>query len=242
MNSIAETINSQLNPQPKPITGILADITQLLDQSITGHHVRDGGLDPLDLSKINFEKLAAKFKQAKNKQTTVEALRAAVHGQLQSMVQLNRTRSDFLQQFEDLIAEYNSGSRNIEQLFNELLKLSQFLTDEQERHVREGLTEEQLVIFDILTRPAPALSDDEIKQVKLVAGTLLDAVRSRLVLNWREKQQARASMLNSIRNTLDAGLPEAYERDLYEEKCDAVFQHIYESYNERNNHVYVGLT
>lgn len=242
LNSIAETIKTQLNPLPKPITGVICDIAQLLDRSITGHHVRDAGLDPLDLSKINFEKLAAKFKQAKNKQTTVEALRAAVHGQLQSMVQINRTRSDFLQHFEDLIAEYNAGSRSIEQLFNELLKLSQSLTDEQERHVREGLTEEQLVIFDILTRPAPALSDEEIKQVKLVARSLLDAVRSRLVLNWREKQQARAAMLDSICNTLDTGLPEAYDPDAYRQKCDAVFQHIYESYNERNDHVYVGLT
>ena len=67
MNSIAETINSQLNPAPKPISGIIADIAQLLDQSITGHYVREGYIDPLDLSKINFEKLAAKFKQSKNK-------------------------------------------------------------------------------------------------------------------------------------------------------------------------------
>ena len=80
---------------------------------------------------------------------------------LQSMVQINRTRSDFLQRFEDLIAEYNSGSRNIEQLFEELLKLSMSLDAEQERHVREHLSEEELVIFDILTRPAPELSAAE---------------------------------------------------------------------------------
>jgi type I restriction enzyme R subunit len=32
------------------------------------------------------------------------------------------------------------------------------LNDEQERHVRENMSEEELVIFDILTRPAPELS------------------------------------------------------------------------------------
>jgi type I restriction enzyme R subunit len=51
-----------------------------------------------------------------------------------------------------LIESYNAGSRNIEELFEELLKLSRNLTEEQQRHVRENMTEEELVIFDILTR------------------------------------------------------------------------------------------
>ena len=237
-NSIAEAISAQLNPQPKPITGIIADIAQLLDRSITGHHVREDDIDPLDLSKINFEKLAAKFKQSESKQTTVEALRAAVQGQLQSMLRINRTRSDFLERFENLIDEYNAGSRNIEQLFNELLKLSQSLDDEQRRHVREGLSEEELVLFDILTRPAPDLTPDEVKSVKKVAQSLLAAVQARLVLNWRDKLQARAVMLESIRITLDEGLPEGYTKELFEQKCQVVFLHVFESYAERSQSVY----
>ncbi len=240
MNSIAETISSQLNPQPKPITGILADITQLLDQSITGHHVREGGLDPLDLSKINFQALAERFKKAQNKQTALEALRAAVHLQLESMIRVNRTRSDFLKRFEDLISDYNAGSRNIEQLFNELLQLSQSLSLEQERHVREGMSEEQLVIFDILLRPAPELTPEEINEIKKVAKSLLEVVRGRLVLNWREKQQARAGMMESIRSALDDGLPNAFTPEIYEEKCQAVFLHVYESYAERTVSSYSG--
>jgi type I restriction enzyme R subunit len=88
-------------------------------------------------------------------------------------VRLNRTRTDFAEKFEALIESYNSGSRNIEQLFEELLKLSNSLDDEQERHVRENLTEEELVIFDILTRPAPELSAAERDEVKKVAKDLL---------------------------------------------------------------------
>jgi type I restriction enzyme R subunit len=36
--------------------------------------------------------------------------------------------------------------------------LSRVLTDEQGRHVREHLSEEELTIFDILTRPCPQLT------------------------------------------------------------------------------------
>ena len=69
------------------------------------------------------------------------------------MVCLNRTRADYLQKFEELIEAYNSGSRNIDEIFKDLLTLTQTLTEEEDRQVRENLSEEELAVFDILTRP-----------------------------------------------------------------------------------------
>jgi len=43
------------------------------------------------------------------------------------------------------------------------------LNDEQERHVRERLSDEELVVFDILTRPAPDLAPEERAEVKKIA-------------------------------------------------------------------------
>jgi len=59
------------------------------------------------------------------------------------------------------------------------------MTEEAQRHVREHMTEEELVIFDILTRPAPELSPDERAEVKKVARELLLRLKHLLVLNWR---------------------------------------------------------
>ena len=42
----------------------------------------------------------------------------------------NRTRADYLEKFEQLIEQYNNGSRNIEELFSELLTLTRTLDDE----------------------------------------------------------------------------------------------------------------
>ena len=144
---------------------------------------------------------------------------------------------DFFHKFEALIESYNSGSRNIEQLFAELLKLSNSLDDEQERHVRENLAEEELVIFDILTRPAPELSTAERDEVKKVAKELLGRIKTLLVLNWRQKSAARSKLRLAIEDTLDK-LPEGYDRPLYAQKCAALFEHVYESYPERNVGVY----
>jgi type I restriction enzyme R subunit len=70
-------------------------------------------------------------------------------------VRLNQTRIDFVAKFEELIESYNQGSRNIDELFRRLVALSKSLTDEQQRYVHQNLTEEELTVFDILTRPAP---------------------------------------------------------------------------------------
>jgi type I site-specific restriction-modification system R (restriction) subunit len=127
----------------------------------------------------------------------------------------------------------------IEELFEELLKLSRTLTEEQQRHVRENMTEEELVIFDILTRPAPELSSEERVEVKKVARELLNRLRQLLVLNWRQKSSARSQLRLTIEDVLDAGLPRIYDKPLYEQKCLALFEHIYESYPERDLNDYV---
>jgi type I restriction enzyme R subunit len=113
------------------------------------------------------------------------------------------------------------------------------LNQEQERHVREHLSEEELVIFDILTRPAPELSTAERNEVKKVARELLDKLKNKLmVLNWRHKATARSQVKLAIEDLLDQGLPRNYTPDLYKQKCSAVFEHFYEAYGDRGVSLY----
>ncbi len=238
LTTLAEAIRAKLNPNPPDISQVMGQINGLLDDSITGHAIRDQGPPALDLSKINFEALASKFKQSKHKNTDLEVLKAAIRAKLEKMIQLNRTRADFAEKFEELIERYNAGSATIEALYAELLNLSNSLNDEQQRHVRENMTEEELVIFDILTRPAPELSTQERAEVKKVAKQLLDKLKDLLVIDWRKKSNARSQLQLSIEDTLDTGLPQAYTPELYQQKCFAMFEHFYESYSQRDGGVY----
>lgn len=235
--TLAAAIRAKLSPNAPDIATIVNRIAGLLDESITGLTIREDGPPAIDLSRIDFEALAQRFKASRHKNTDLEALKAAIAARLEKLVRLNRTRTDFAEKFEALIESYNNGSRNIEQLFEELLRLSKSLDDEQARHVRENLTEEELAIFDILTRPAPALSPAERDEVKKVARDLLARLKTLLVLNWRQKAAARSSLKLAIEDTLDT-LPAAYDRPLYAQKCSALFEHVYESYPERNANVY----
>ncbi|MDD5035071.1 MAG: DUF3387 domain-containing protein [Methylococcaceae bacterium] len=238
LTTLAEAIRAKLNPNPPDISRVMNEINGLLDESITGHAIHEQGPPALDLSKINFEALAQRFKQSKHKNTDLEVLKAAIRAKLERLIQLNRTRANFAEKFEALIESYNAGSRSIEELFEELLKLSNSLNEEEQRHVRENMSEEELVIFDILTRPAPELSPEERAEVKKVARDLLARLKGLLVLNWRQKSTARSQLKLTIEDTLDTGLPRAYTPDLYQQKCSAVFEHVYESYPERNAGAY----
>ena len=236
--AIAERIRTIVDPPD--ISHVMQGIQELLDQSIAAvpFTIGDKKGGYFDLSKIDFATLRKKFEKNKPTNTDLERLKAAVRAQLERMVRLNRTRADYLEKFQELIESYNAGSRNIEDIFRELLDLSGILTEEQTRHVREHLSEEELTIFDILTRPGPELTAQERDEVKKVAGQLLERVKELLVIGWRQRVGSRARVRLAIEDALDDGLPRAYSKELYQTKCSAVFEHVYESYQGEGKSVY----
>jgi type I site-specific restriction-modification system R (restriction) subunit len=240
--AIADAIRAKLNPNPADISDVMGGINKLLDASITGVGMPAKPAPVMDLSKIDFEALRRRFKESKHKNTDLEILKAAIRAQLEKLIRLNKTRTDFQEKFEELVESYNAGSRNIEELFEELMRFSRNLSEEQQRHVRENMTEEELVIFDILTRPAPELSAEERTEVKKVARELLNRLKQLLVINWRQKSTARAQLRLAIEDVLDTGLPRIYLPELYQQKCSAVFEHVYESYADQGANTYVSAT
>jgi type I restriction enzyme R subunit len=238
LNTIAASIREKLYPNPPDISAVMGQIGQVLDQSITGIAIRDQGPPSIDLSKIDFQALADKYKKKRNKKTELEELKALIAAHLARMVQLNPTRADFREKFEALIASYNAGSRSVEEIYKQLLQLSLQLSLEQQRHIRENLSEEELAMFDILLQSAPDLSDSDRAKVKQSARELVERIKALLVLNWQQKSSARAKLKLQIEEALDIGLPRAYTPELYLQKCEAVFAHIEKAYPDRDLSIY----
>jgi len=234
--TIAAAIAERTGDGPPDISEVMSRVSRVLDQSIAADGFtirRTNNKAIVDLSRIDFAALAKRFAQSKTKNIELEQLKAAIKAHLERMIQVNPSRADYLAKFEELIEQYNNGSRNIEDLFNELLALTQALNDEEQRHVREALTEEELVVFDILIRPAPELTTAERDEIKKVARELLQKLKALLVIDWRRKNAARAKVWGAIEDVLDGGLPRAYSPDLYKQKCALVFEHVYERYGDR---------
>jgi type I restriction enzyme R subunit len=237
---IARTINSKIIPAD--ISEVMGKVEDLLDRSVAAEayvirpsKTKDETL--IDLSQLDIEKLKAQFEKNR-KHITAENLKTAIESKLQNMVQLNKTRMDFYQQFQQMIEEYNAGSLNIDEFFKRLVDFAQGLKLEDKRSIAENLTEEELAIFDLLTKPEMKLSNKETQDVKRVARELLTTLKQeKLSLDWRKKQQARAAVQVAIRDIME-GLPACYTKEIFERKRAVVYEHVYESYYGPGQSIY----
>jgi type I restriction enzyme, R subunit len=239
---LADAING-LNP-PVDVTHVMARVEQLLDESVAANaYLLPEGTpnsligNKIDLNQIDWQALAERFAKGK-KRIEVEKLRAAVAAKVTALASLNPTRAEWVDRFQELIDEYNAGSLNVEEFFKRLVEFTKGLSDEERRAVGESLDEEQLAIYDILTRPGPNMGADEKRQVKNVAQSLLTTLkREKLVLDWRKEQRSRAAVRLTVETKLDE-LPAVYSPDLFRQKCDAVYLHVYDSYWDDGRSIY----
>ena len=218
---------------PPDISAVMSDVEELLNDSIATEGYRIGPASRpealINLSEIDFAALQAKFAQG-HQRTEAEKLRRLIAGKLAQMVAVNASRIDLAEKFQKLIDEYNAGSRNIESFFAGLKDFVGLLTAEEQRAIAEALTEEELAIFDILTKPEPTLTKAEEAEVKKVCRELLATLkREKLVLDWREKQQAKAAVMQTLRIELRR-LPLQYTPHIRSEKLARAYAHVYDHY------------
>jgi type I restriction enzyme R subunit len=227
------------------VSEIMEKVEDLLDESITakGYVIREpvtpyGKQKLIDLSEIDFKALKKQFAKERRR-IEIEKLRGAINSVLETMVRLNKTRVDYLERFQRMIDEYNQGAANLEEFFDRLLKFVKELQEEDKRGVSEGLSEEELAVFDLITKPDMKLTKKEDVQVKKVAKELLQTLRrEKLVLDWRKTQATRAAVRVTVEDKLDE-LPKVFTREIYAKKCDAVYQHVFENYYGEGRSVYM---
>ena len=135
-----------------------------------------------------------------------------------------------MDRLNSLLDEYNSGAHDIDKLFDDLVELAKDLTAEEERCIKENLTDDELAIFDLLVKDE--LSESEIMQVKKASRALLEKLQTeKLVLDWREKEPTRAGVKNTIFNIVYSTLPEpTYTEVDCEQKGLEVYNFVYERY------------
>jgi type I restriction enzyme R subunit len=239
---IAEKIRSEIGVLD--ISGIMEQVSGVLDESIAteGYVIRPSAVEAnyIDLSKIDFNLLRQQFNTGR-KAIEAQKLRTQIAVKVAKMVQLNKTRMNFLEEFQRMIDEYNSGAANIETFFAQLMAFTQKLSEEDKRAISEELTEEELTIFDLLTKPEVTLTKAEEREVKKVAKELLQKLKSeKLVLDWKKRQATRAAVRYTIETVLDE-LPRTYTAELYQTKCNVVYQHVFDSYTGQGGGLYATM-
>ena len=214
------------------VSQVKKDLEDLLDRSIqAGEYVIPQHKRLRDLSALDTDALRDFFAKLDNKNLQAESLSAELKDKIEEMVRRNRKRAKFLERLNKLLKEYNSGAHDIDQLLNDLVSLAKDLSEEEQRSVKEGLTEDELAIFDLLQKEN--LNPDETAKVRLVAKELLEQLKPKLVPGWRDFEPLRAGVKITISDILFPKLPEpVYTENDCEYKGLEVYNFVYENYRD----------
>ncbi|CAA6805017.1 MAG: Type I restriction-modification system, restriction subunit R (EC [uncultured Sulfurovum sp.] len=230
-------VNRQLDAD-EILEKVKDEVNTLLDNSV----LSEGDLalaygDPkitdykeINLAQLDFEALRKEFPVKKHKNIAFTDLKEFMALKLKQMLARNKTRGNFLEDFERIIDEYNNGSVEIEKAYEKLLQEANTLSEEENRAMKEGLSEEQLEIFDLLKKEKLSKSEKSaVKKASVALLEILEIKKSELFVDpWYKENQKQEKVRNEIREVLNMHLPETYDRDIFGKKSEIVYSHVFD--------------
>ena len=194
------------------VTVLLKELHRIVNEAIRTQEPGDDQAEGLtfDLSQIDVKKLRDEFaKRVRHKATALQDIRKIIELKLSEMLARNPSRMDYQQKYEMVVADYNreKDRATIEETFRRLTELIDELDVEQRRAVEEGLSEDELALFDLLKRED--LGKAERERVKQASRDLLNSIKTRLAELDRfwEKEQTKAEVEVFILDEVHTRLP-----------------------------------
>jgi type I restriction enzyme R subunit len=182
----------------------------------------------IDLSKIDVDELRKEIKVAQYKAIEIDDLKDYIEKALQQMLNKNCTRSKFSQRYRNIIDRYNAGGSENEDYYEQLIKLIEDMQKENERANTEGLTEEELEIYDLLAA-GKKLTQKEEQKVKLSAKNLFkkltESRKELLVVDWYKDDQTRETVRSAVAVSLNEDLPDSYDKVSFDSKINLLMNH-----------------
>ena len=224
------------NIESADVADIMKKIQDVVDASIENMIAEPTHNDEniIDISGLNFELLEKYFLKTKNKNAAVQSLKDKVEKQLKQMVERNPLTVDYYKRYQEIIDEYNRGKDEavIKETFRKLIELVNSYSEEEADTKREGLSDEQKAIFDIL-RQGKKLVEKEKNEIKKISVELLDELKKEKlkVEQWADKSVTAAAVFNYVNKTLFEVLPyPTYKTDDIEVRTNLVYEHLKNQY------------
>jgi type I restriction enzyme R subunit len=232
-----EAINKKLTERrdTADVTELLKELHRIVNASIRTQAPGDDQAEGLtfDLSRIDFEKLRDEFaKKVKRKASALQDIREVVEKKLAMMLRSNPERMDYYKKYQEIVADYNREKDRvtIEETFAKLVELADSLDAEQRRAVEEGLSEDELAVFDLLNRK-DTLSKADRDRLKDVSKELL-AELLRLIApleQWTQKEQTQAEVEVFILDHVYQALPTPpFTLEDKQETAKRVYHHVWQ--------------
>src|SRR5699024_5067991 len=184
----------------------------------------------LKLSEINTDDIRKTIDESPYKNIEIQELRLFIEDKLEKLLEDNKNRTSFVERYKELINRYNSGNSTNEDYYEDLVDFVDNLKQEDERHIKEGLTEEELEIYDLLKKDK--LTKKEEEKVKLSAKRLYESIQNEQskinVIDWYKDEQPRQAVKFEIEKLLDETLPDSYNKEVFNLKTEVIMTHLME--------------
>jgi len=216
------------------VTELLKELHRIVNEAIRTQTVGGDQAEGLtfDLSQIDLERLRDEFaKKVRRKATAIQDIRDIVEQKLAAMLARNPTRMDYQRKYEEIVADYNleKDRTTVEETFRRLVELVKSLDEEQTRAAREGLSEEELAVYDLLQKDN--LDKSARERVKQASKALLSSIRERLgaLDRFWEKEQTKADVEVFILDEVFASLPTPpFTSDEKKAVAASVYAHVWQ--------------
>lgn len=217
-------------------TDLMVEINRIINENVEIEEPEEGLVESrqFDISRIDFDLLAAEFAKVKRKNLMIKDLGDLLQDRLAKMMSVNPSRVDYYVRYMGIIEMYNSEQdrTTIEKTFMELMDLAKSMSEEEQRYVREGFSsDEELSIYDLLF--SDNLSKDDITKIKKMSIDLLQKIKARIAEmdHWTDKQETRAAVDILIRDILFEEIPDSMfdHLDAYRR---AIYEHVYTHYKQ----------
>jgi type I restriction enzyme, R subunit len=134
---------------------------------------------------------------------------------------------DYYKKYQEIIADYNreKDRATVEATFAQLVELAASLDTEQKRAAEEGLSEDELALFDLLFRDH--ISKVERERLKQASRSLLSSLRDvlRPMQGWTEKAATQAQVRIFILDNVYRALPRP---PFTEAETEEIAAHVYD--------------
>ena len=234
-----EAIYKELQKKRKhaDITDLSVAISEIINEHIEMEEVEIADIDPyrrFDISGINFELLRREFARSREKNLVMKDIQELLQERIARMLAANPSRINFYEKYQQIISDYNKEQDRvtIENTFEELMKLSNDLEEEEKRYIREGFeNDEQLSLYDVLMKDN--LTKEDIKKIKKVAKELLEKIKTLLsqMDHPFDKDETKATLNITIRDILWRRLPDSYPDESIIFYRDAVYNYFRQRYS-----------
>ena len=232
------------NIESADVADIMRRIQHVVDTSIENMVAEPSHNESkiIDLSGLDFDILEKYFMKIQNKNAAVQSLKSKIEKQLKQMVERNPLTVDYYKRYQEIIEEYNKGKDEtvIKETFRKLIELVNSYSAEEADTKREGLSDEQKAIFDIL-RHGKTLGDKEKDEIKKISIELLAELKKEKlrVAQCFDKSLTAAAIFNYVNKMLFEVLPyPTYKTDDIDLKTNLVYDHLKHQYYGGGNSIY----